>query len=450
MDEKKNIKNYSTADIEKYWTGRLSAAEMHAMEKAAMEDAFLAEAMEGYKNSQSTEADIQSLKEKLSERLHSELNTIPLSRGRFPWLKIAAAIIIIGGLGVLAQQLFFKPEKNELALTEKNTAPVADSLPELKVSDAEKKDSQPPANLEAVKAEANAINRTPVLSAGAENDSARNKAVVTEADAGLKNDDKEIKIQEAVVSSNAISTKDKELVAAAKTKQDSISETGRGLVSGDVSKVKKQEFGIRTNKKTDGYLNLNHSYIYRVVDAQNNPVPFANVMNTRDNVGTYTDIKGQFNLISSDSMMDVQIRSLGYNSLTCRLFPSAVPNSIVMQEDEKARSEILANTRKVVSSRAREETAELEEPEVGWSNYNTYVANNINIPEEILPKNSSAEVELSFNVDKNGQPVNIKVTKSSECKKCDEEAVRLLKEGPKWKRKGNRSKTTVSISVDKN
>ena len=54
MSEEKNIINYTAADIQKYWNGKLSAAEMHAMEKAAMDDPFLADALEGYKNTSSS------------------------------------------------------------------------------------------------------------------------------------------------------------------------------------------------------------------------------------------------------------------------------------------------------------------------------------------------------------------------------------------------------------
>ena len=180
---------------------------------------------------------------------------------------------------------------------------------------------------------------------------------------------------------------------------------------------------------------------------QNNPVPFANVMNTRDNVGTYTDIRGNFNLVSSDSILDVQIRSLGYDSANYKLVPSNTQSGdLVLKEDE--RKETFAQNRKVVSSLSRKDSAEIEEPEVGWGYYNTYVANNIQIPEKVRPKNTRSDVELSFDIDKTGQPINIKVTRSSQCKKCDDEAIRLLKEGPKWKRKGKKSKATISIAVD--
>ena len=38
---------YTAADFERYHSGKMSAGEMHALEKAAMEDPFLADALEG-------------------------------------------------------------------------------------------------------------------------------------------------------------------------------------------------------------------------------------------------------------------------------------------------------------------------------------------------------------------------------------------------------------------
>ena len=40
-------KNYTSADIQQYLDGKMDAAEMHAFEKALMDDPFLADAMEG-------------------------------------------------------------------------------------------------------------------------------------------------------------------------------------------------------------------------------------------------------------------------------------------------------------------------------------------------------------------------------------------------------------------
>jgi TonB family protein len=171
-------------------------------------------------------------------------------------------------------------------------------------------------------------------------------------------------------------------------------------------------------------------------------------MNIDDKVGTYTDIRGNFNLVSSDSVLNVQIKSLGYESNNYRLVPSSQIKSLTLKEDYYGRLKILDSNRLFVSNVIKKDTAEVEEPEDGWGNFNSYVANNIQIPETIRKKNTLSNVELSFDVDKNGNPTNIKITKSSQCKECDEEAKRLLKEGPKWKKKGRRSKTTISIAVD--
>ena len=119
MSEEKNIINYTAADIEKYWKGKLSPAEMHAMEKAAMDDPFLADALEGYKNA--SLADLDSLKERLDKRVGAVVPILNLKRKRFTWVRAAAAIIIIVGAGLLVQQLVFNDRnKNSIAILEKD------------------------------------------------------------------------------------------------------------------------------------------------------------------------------------------------------------------------------------------------------------------------------------------------------------------------------------------
>ncbi|MGZ3852290.1 MAG: energy transducer TonB, partial [Flavisolibacter sp.] len=85
------------------------------------------------------------------------------------------------------------------------------------------------------------------------------------------------------------------------------------------------------------------------------------------------------------------------------------------------------------------------EPAEGYDSFDDYVADNFNLPEEYKTKTGEGEVQLSFDVDRNGQPTNITVIKSL-CQKCDEEAIRLLKEGPKWKKKKDKKgKLTITF-----
>jgi TonB family protein len=77
------------------------------------------------------------------------------------------------------------------------------------------------------------------------------------------------------------------------------------------------------------------------------------------------------------------------------------------------------------------------EPAQGWTNFDDYIAENLKEPEEVKEKALSGDVELSFDVNEEGEAINIKVEKSL-CDRCDEEAIRLLKAGPKWKKEKNK------------
>jgi hypothetical protein len=91
-------------------------------------------------------------------------------------------------------------------------------------------------------------------------------------------------------------------------------------------------------------------------------------------------------------------------------------------------------------------TIDTLEPAEGYVHFDDYVISNLQMPEELKTKSiSGGEVQLAFDVDENGQAINITVIKSL-CAKCDEEAIRLLKEGPKWKKKKNKKgKITIEF-----
>src|SRR5205085_4235814 len=108
---------------------------------------------------------------------------------------------------------------------------------------------------------------------------------------------------------------------------------------------------------------------------------------------------------------------------------------ITLQEDRSMDARIL-DTAKHNISRARNKTMTFEEPEPedGWPAYRSYVLNNLNMPEKIEMKKSGEvsdnTVEVSFEVNNNGDPVRIRVEKSL-CDQCDKEAISLIKNGTK-------------------
>ena len=453
MSDEKNIKNYTAADIEKYWKGTLSTAEMHAIEKAAMDDSFLADALEGYKNTNNVAEDVKGLHNRLEKRVIAATPVIALKERKFPWWKVAAAVIVISGLGVLVQQLVLNNKKGTSIVNvenaERDKADIATNA-EQQQSDTPKITTQ---------SLSDTLSFKPTEKTSEIEKAAPGNFVLLGKDTTKNIDDRVAGNIETESSRTDLAVKSAPAIATAEKREESSGEKealDQTAADSNKSLIETRASGVANRKyaKAPSVANaneaafLNNKYNYRVVDRQNNPVPFANVMNTRDNVGTYTDIRGNFNLVSSDSVLNVQIKSLGYLSDNYKLVPSSQSPTLVLKEDNNATKKVLAANQTVMSNVIRKDTAELEEPEVGWENYNTYVANNIQLPDNISGKSRGSNVELSFDIDKTGHPANIKVTKSSQCKECDEEAIRLLKEGPKWKRKGKKSKTSISIAVD--
>src|ERR1700752_385810 len=128
MSDVNDIKNYSAEDNRRYWNTQMSPAEMHALEKAAMDDPFLADALEGYsKLKTEPSADIAQLQKRLAARSHGAA-VVPIKRNY--WWRVAVLILLVGGLGTLT---FFlnRYEKTALSKNEqqdKLSAPVDTTL----------------------------------------------------------------------------------------------------------------------------------------------------------------------------------------------------------------------------------------------------------------------------------------------------------------------------------
>ncbi|MEI9959136.1 MAG: TonB family protein [Ferruginibacter sp.] len=190
----------------------------------------------------------------------------------------------------------------------------------------------------------------------------------------------------------------------------------------------------------------------QVVTTDNAPLPFTNISIKKENFGTYADAKGIVRLVSTDSILQVEVKSVGYQPKTFALRSNQAQTKIILQEDEMAFSGKTVISRGDISSNKRSRRATLlkdsvvnVEPADGWDNYNTYVANNLDIPESKLKDDIHGEVEISFDVKSNGTISNIRVNKSLDAE-YDEAAKRLIQEGPQWKVKKGK-KTSAKIKV---
>ena len=99
--------NYSAADIQRYLQGSMSAKEMHEMERAALQDPFLADAIEGF-NEAPFEQSNRHLNEiaALLQSNKEDAKVVVMPTKRFQGWRVAAMVILIAGAGTIGWHIF--------------------------------------------------------------------------------------------------------------------------------------------------------------------------------------------------------------------------------------------------------------------------------------------------------------------------------------------------------
>lgn len=440
--------NYSAQDIEKYLAGNLTPQQMHAMEKAALDDPFLADAMEGYETIKNEDWNphLAALRQQLSAKGQGA-KVIPLHKSKNNWWKAVAAVLVLGAGAVVTfllnqnnkptgktdtQIATVKTVTPDTVLQNQTTASVTVSVnPTASDSKEDMAKLVPPKTK--LSAEGNAVAATKL----SETKNAQSAATPV-MDAEGKNVTVSAPVSGAAEEKQMLMD---EKVSAAKKQASKAADEVENYRS-------KTEAALSAKKEAA----LNNFFTAQVVSSDNSPLPFTNISVKKDNFGTYADAKGMLRLVSTDSVLNIEVKSVGYMPKTFTLRNNQPQTKIVLQEDVIAeKDKMVVSGNKTASPQGSRRATLLTdslvnvEPADGWDKYNTYVANNLYIPDEMLKRDIHGEVELSFDVKKNGTISNIKVNKSLGAE-YDEAAKRLLLEGPQWKVK-NGKKTSASVKV---
>lgn len=450
MNDKTNDSIYTAQDIEEYLSGELTPLQMHRMEKAALDDLFLAEAMEGYAGSRDKEwhEELAALKNKFVNTGNGA-KVIAMAPRKNNWWKVAAAVLLIGSTASVAYLLVNKKDKIEIAknIPVTKQEALSDSLTTAPST------SETLAVTPGVKKATEQKNST--HAATAEHTNPAIETIVSDSafvyTPGRQKEKADLK-QNAGTKANAeledvVTAKPATAVAPPVTINNAINGTGNQAQYDKTKTANERETFASLKKEAQ----LNRNFSAQVVGADNSPLPFANVSIKSENFGTYADAKGNFRLISADSLLTIEVKAAGYQPKFYTLQSSAQQNKIVLTQDDAAlnyKAVIGNGTAKVRASRRAtliKDSKVNVEPADGWDNYNTYVDNNLEIPDDILKKDIHGNVELSFDVKSNGTITNIKVDKSL-CNNCDEVAKRLIEQGPQWKvKKGKKGKGKVTV-----
>jgi hypothetical protein len=101
MKQTDNKITYSVKDFTQYHAGEMSAEEMHAIERAALEDNFLSDALEGYSQTSNIDKNLTEINEKLNQiNKNNSTPTQPLNFKKIlSAVAIAASVIVIFTIG---------------------------------------------------------------------------------------------------------------------------------------------------------------------------------------------------------------------------------------------------------------------------------------------------------------------------------------------------------------
>jgi len=477
----KNTTTYSASDLQRYLKGEMSAREMHNLEMAALEDPFLADALEGFEKQDTTgqaQTGDQTLSGHLDDlraRLDNRVN-VP-TRKLFPWLRIAAAAILFIGLSLTAWYGLLNKNK-EPNLVSQSKVPAATPAPL-----ADTANTVAPAPVDTSKL---TLSNNKDLVAKAEPN--RKRATIPAASephvpaASPARADKENTPPSQASSTTqqpARTSVQSSAQSSAPSPADSITFIASNQ-SNYLKRIKKDTSAYDTEVKIRGYKAKNlspdlfksrlaeiHPLVFsgKVLDVHNNPLPGATLFlagPTGNNpIGAVTDLNGNFSLkvYPKDSILKVTVgmagyqqTSLAFNTLNAE---SSTGNLIHLAEQPNALDEVVVSgygakrkeTRATASFAGGAKIDSLwinAKPVTGKQAYLDYLAaGKMNIGADTSIKGT---VVISFDVTKKGELTSFKVEQSL-TPAHDAGVIHLISEGPPWKKvsKGGSVRTAVRV-----
>lgn len=447
-------------DIERYLKGELTPAEMHALERKALSDPFLAEALEGAAGLPGTEleADLQSLQAALKERIQSPREkVVPM----WVWpMRIAAGLALLAVSGFIIYSLLQNNNSShDLAVNRETAAPAETKIKEEKTEEKKTEQNISSEEKDIPKSQPQSL-ALPEVSKDEEQAAPIHVAPKTpEYAAAEPQPVEELVITERVeeitsagqqVSDEAIVDKydDKEISKTLKQNEPVAATPMHAREANAELKKKDAGLGYRYSLSRedtiaqDNAIKLEpamNSYISdtRVIRGQVRSaeegvgLPGVNVMVKDSNVGTVTDMQGNYELITENKKdTELVFSFIGMESKEVDANTDKV--DVELEQDVSQLSEVVVVGYGAENATEKQlPTIEFATPEGGRVAYKQYLEKNIKYPELALRNEIEGKVTIQFTVEPSGKLTDFKVLKGIGYG-CDEEVIRLIKAGPKW------------------
>lgn len=467
-------------DIEKYKAGKLSPAERHALEKKALSDPFLADALEGVEeiSSQEFSLDVQELNRKI------------LGRKKNKWLwpmRIAASVI---GVAIISTIIIYnqsdqavnlagnQEKKNEISAPAKedstSQAQLKDDDSVQTETESEKKDERKNAdeNLVAAvkeskpktkpKQPAETSRANSLAGAGGASQATKPTLTVdtssgilsrtdTTNSADLANTATETRVAQAdqtiatqgPVSGEVTTSDTASGLALAKVQMPTPSPAVDDKTTEEIaltslpkteSKSRPERSGKQLARRNESKPSATTGVIVKGVvrDQQGQPIPGVNIVAKGSTNGAVTDPEGKYSIEVPSTDQTLVYSFIGYEAQEQPLDKLKDGKlDISLQEDATQLSEVVV-TGYGVKRDGDEPIVRLAEPDGGRKAYDQYLDEKKIYPQQAIENKVEGKVTIEFTVGLTGALSDFQVVRKLGYG-CDEEVIRLVKEGPQWK-----------------
>lgn len=423
-------------DIERYLRGELSAAEMHALEKEALNDPFLAEALEGVEHAGTDNFlyDLHRINRIVHKRARRRSREHDGNFRMLGWtVGVAATVFLATFSAFLVINMLKEQEKaRQLALQESLQSQellretvrdtIAIPLPGERPVSMKRKVDVPVPTHEVARTMTKALQDTGATVAPdaiEEVEPAQELLALNEKG----NDDAQKRLQDPQQDAPLSSTK-------VETDPSAIRENT--AVSKKETRVAGREPADRTSDMAPP--GSADSIVVRgsVTSLNGESLPGVNVLIQGTNNGTVTDAGGNFQLTIPASASKLTFSFIGFT--TQEVAPQGRTSlNVQLKEDVASLSEVVVTGyAEGVNASEPSGTFTFAEPEGGRSDFRSYLNSAVNYPEEALHNKTEGRVTVRFTVEPSGELSGFEVLKGIG-HGCDQELIRAIQQGPSWK-----------------
>lgn len=408
---------YTAEDIHRYFSGGMSADEMYAMDKAALNDPLLAEAMEGYHSlpsfkSESGYLDVQKQLDELKNRISGK--TVSIKKYNNNWWKVAAAVLLLIGTAFAFYKMTSSGNK------ENNLVAKTDSTIKLHTE-----------NSDSTAIAGNEKNQQQIISTDSLKGSYKDLAV-NERKPNNKNP---VHFYSANPSATVTLTNTDNVAYQSWSDSSSVEKNNKDLAVNKPALSKASGNGF--NKIYDGediaYQKKQHAdvnFTGRITDAGNNAIPYAKLMINKRKT-TRTDANGFFYMTLPDTSIRLDVAAYNYYPQTANVSANNFAGIIL-----KAKKSTIRMGRNNIADSIHLSQVEIlyklgAEPKEGWIKYQQFLAQQCSNSEYDSGKPVNGITVVRFEIDSNGQPSNFQFEKSID-QDVNDAVESLIINGPEW------------------